>query len=140
MQEKDLRPDFADDQTSTSTRSASARRRRQRLPRSASAELGGGLTSRCRTAKRCRQALVDALNDIVEKSRSFTAATVPSARTADGGDFYNSFFLPSDRTAFWEGHLRAWHFTAAGEILDSDGHCALVDPDGGTSATTARSR
>ena len=73
-----------------------------------------------------------ALNDIVEKARSFTAATVPSSRTADGSDFYNSFFIPSGDHAFWEGHLRSWKFSAAGEILDRDGHCALDDPDGGS--------
>jgi Tfp pilus tip-associated adhesin PilY1 len=133
MHENDLRPDFDDDQTidfytvgfgTTAADNAFLRR--------ASETVGGGLHFTVQDGDGLSQALVDALNDIVEKSRSFTAATVPSARTADGGDFYNSFFLPSDKTAFWEGHLRAWHFTAAGEIVDSDDHCALVDPDGGT--------
>jgi hypothetical protein len=83
------------------------------------------------TASSCRDAIVAALNDIVEKARSFTAATVPSSRTADGSDLYNSFFIPSGDHAFWEGHLRSWHFSASGQILDSAGHCALEDPDGG---------
>ncbi len=133
MHENDLRPDFDDDQTidfytigfgTTAADNAYLSR--------VSEGVGGGLHFTVQDGDALSQALVDALNDIVEKSRSFTAATVPSARTADGGDFYNSFFLPSDKTAFWEGHLRAWHFTAAGEIVDSDDHCALVDPDGGS--------
>src|SRR4030095_7798580 len=94
--------------------------------------VGGGLHFTVQDGDGLSQALVDALNDIVDTSRAFTGPTVPSARPADGGDFYNSFFLPSDRTAFWEGHLRAWHFTAAGEIVDSNDHCALVHPDGAT--------
>ncbi len=132
MQDKDLRPDFDDDQTidfytigfgTTPEDNAYLQR--------VSETVGDGIHFEVKDGASLSQALVDALNDIVEKSRSFTAATVPSARTSDGGDFYNSFFLPSDKTAFWEGHLRAWHFTAAGEIVDRDGHCALVDPDGG---------
>jgi hypothetical protein len=132
MQDKDLRPDFADKQDvdtytigfgTTSADSAYLRR---------VAAVGNGLAFHAQDGTELAAALLAALNDIVEKSRSFTAATVPSARTADGGDLYNSFFLPSNKTAFWEGHLRAWHFTAAGAIVDKFGHCALVDPDGGS--------
>ncbi len=131
MQDGDLRPDYPDDQSvdlytigfgTTPAYDAYLQR---------AADLGNGLFFHAQDGEELSVALVAALNDIVEKARSFTAATVPSARTADGGDFYNSFFLPSGNTAFWQGHLRAWHFSAAGEILDQNGDCALVDPDGG---------
>jgi type IV pilus assembly protein PilY1 len=74
---------------------------------------------------------VAALNDIIEKTASFTAASVPSARTADGADFYQSYFFPRGGSAFWEGHVRAWHITADGEIVDANGNCALDDPTAG---------
>ena len=62
---------------------------------------------------------------------SFTAASVPSARTADGADFYQSYFFPRGSSAFWEGHIRAWHITADGDIEDKNGNCALADPTPG---------
>src|SRR5207247_5916488 len=100
------------------------------------AKVGNGLFFHAQDGTGLAAAVLAALNDIIEKSRSFTAATVPSARTTDGGDFYNSFFLPSGKSAFWEGHLRSWHFTAAGPIVDRDGHSAVEDPDGGTQCST----
>jgi Neisseria PilC beta-propeller domain len=132
MQDHDLRPDMAGDQKvdlytvgfgTTSAYDAYLSR---------AADLGNGLFYHVNDGSGLSRALLAALNDIVEKSRSFTAATVPSSRTTDGGDLYNSFFLPTGSYAFWEGHLRAWKFSAAGEILDRDGHCALDDPDGGS--------
>ena len=131
MQDKDLRPDFPDPQTVDLYTIGFGTTDAENEYLDRVAEVGNGLSFHVQDGAGLSAALVSALNDIVEKSRSFTAATVPSARTADGGDFYNSFFLPSGKTAFWEGHLRAWHFSAAGEILDSNGDCALVDPDGG---------
>jgi type IV pilus assembly protein PilY1 len=132
MHDKDLRPDFDDDQTvdlylvgfgTTSSYDGYLQR---------AADLGSGLFYHANEGEGLSAALVAALNDIVEKARSFTAATVPSSRTADGSDLYNSFFIPSSDKAFWEGHLRSWKFSATGEILDRDGHCALEDPDGGS--------
>jgi len=76
--------------------------------------------------------LVDALNDIIEKAASFTAATVPSARTQDGAEFYQSYFFPRSKSAFWEGHIRAWTITASGRIEGvTVGVCALDDPTPG---------
>ncbi len=76
-------------------------------------------------------ALLAALNDIIEKSASFTAATVPSARTKDGADFYQSYFFPRGKSAFWEGHVRAWTIDALGAVRDKNGDCALDDPTAG---------
>jgi type IV pilus assembly protein PilY1 len=92
---------------------------------------GNGNFYYAQTGNELANALTLALNDIVEKSQSFTAASVPSARTADGGDFYQSFFFPLASSAFWEGHLRAWHIAANGDVLDKNLNCALVDPDVG---------
>jgi len=72
--------------------------------------------------------LVAAVSDIIQKSQSFTAATVPATRTASGGQFYTSLFVPSKSSGYWEGHLKAWKITAAGDIQDANGSCALNDP------------
>ena len=72
--------------------------------------------------------IIAAISDIIQKSQSFTAATVPAARTSAGGQFYTSLFVPSDLNGYWEGHLNAWEITSDGDILDSLGNCALDDP------------
>lgn len=130
-QEKDCRPDFADDQTIDTYTIGLGTTPSDDLYLTRVAELGNGLFFGAQDGPELAEALVAVLNDIIEKSRSFTAATVPSSRTANGASFYNSFFLPSGKTAFWEGHIRAWHFTPSGDILDRDGDCALFDPDPG---------
>ena len=132
MQEEDFRPvDFADDQTvdvytvGFATEGAASQLLRD------TAAAGGGVYYHAQTGEELATVLNEALNDIVEKSQSFTAASVPSARTADGGDFYQSFFFPLGSTAFWEGHLRSWHITPDGSIVDRLGNCALLDPTPG---------
>ena len=132
MQENDLRPDLEDNQTVDLYLVGFGTTDSYDVYLQRAADLGNGLFFHAEDGEELSTALVAALNDIVEKARSFTAATVPSSRTADGSDFYNSFFIPSGDHAFWEGHLRSWKFSATGEILDSDGNCALDDPDGGS--------
>jgi len=95
------------------------------------ATLGNGIFYKAKDGDQLTAALLDALNDIIEKSASFTAATVPSARTADGSDFYQSFFFPRSKSAFWEGHVRAWKLDALGAVRDQNGDCALDDPTAG---------
>lgn len=73
--------------------------------------------------------IVDAITDIIQKSQAFTAATVPATRTADGGNFYTSFFIPSGKDPFWEGHIKNYTIDSFGKILDKNGLCALVDDD-----------
>ena len=68
-------------------------------------------------AEELTEALTKAITAIVEKSMSFTAATVPASRTTDGDNFYTSFFLPKDDSPFWEGHLKNFAFTQLGDIL-----------------------
>jgi type IV pilus assembly protein PilY1 len=67
------------------------------------------------------------VTDIIGKSQSFTAATVPATRTADGGNIYTSLFTPSEQ-AYWRGQLKLFQITSAGDILDANGNCALLNP------------
>src|SRR5262249_18251669 len=48
-------------------------------------------------------------------------------RTSSGGNIYTSLFIPNN-TPYWEGHLQLFQFTASGDILDSTGACALLNP------------
>ncbi len=95
------------------------------------AQVGNGLFFTSNNPDELRARLVSAVNDIIEKAQSFTAATVPSTRTASGGSFYTSFFLPSGKTAFWEGHLSAFRIDAVGDVYGQGGVCAFLDPDPG---------
>ncbi len=131
MHEPDCRPDMDGDQTLdiytigfTTEGNANTLLKR-------TAEVGNGLFFTSNSAEELTEAISKAITDIIEKSQSFTAATVPSTRTADGGDFFTSFFLPSGKTAFWEGHLRAFDIDAKGDIFDKFGVCAFLDEDPG---------
>lgn len=105
---------------------------------------GNGLYFESSDADTLAQDIIAALTDIIEKSQSFTSATVPASRTTDGNNFYSSYFLPRDDSPFWDGHLKNFKFTSAGEILTADDKCAIDDdsldppcPAGGTLLTTA---
>lgn len=131
MYDHDFRPDLADDQTIDTYTVAFAADAATGDFLKRTADLGNGLSFRVKDGDQLAVALISALNDIIEKSASFTAATVPSARTTDGADFYQSFFFPRSKSAFWEGHVRAWQISGSGEILDKNGVCALDDPTPG---------
>jgi len=127
MHETDFRPDLDGDQTIdvytvgfTTPPHADAVLRK-------TADVGGGLFFSSNNPEELSQALVSAVTDIVEKSQSFTAATVPATRTASGGNIYTSLFLPSDEP-YWEGQLKLFEITAGGDILDAAGNCALLNP------------
>lgn len=92
---------------------------------------GNGLFFTSNNPDELRTRLNSAITDIIEKAQSFTAATVPSTRTSSGGSFFTSFFLPSGKTAFWEGHLRSFHIDAVGDVFGQGGVCAFLDPDPG---------
>lgn len=94
------------------------------------ARLGNGLFFPTTNAEEMAQAIVDAFADIIEKAQSFTAATVPATRTSFGENLYVSLFIPTEKTSYWEGHLKSFTITGAGEILDKFGNCALDDPTG----------
>jgi type IV pilus assembly protein PilY1 len=95
---------------------------------SRAAAVGNGLFFHSNNAEELADAIVAAVADIVQKSQSFTAATVPATRTSDGGNIYTSLFLPQNNNPYWEGHLKLFHITADGDILDANGNCALISP------------
>jgi type IV pilus assembly protein PilY1 len=130
MQTNDFRPDMEGDQfidvyTVGFTTSPFANSVLEKT-----AQVGNGDFFFSNNAEELADSIVEAVSDIIQKSQAFTAATVPAARTASGGKFYTSLFVPSDRTAYWEGHLKSWEINAAGEIRDKNGNCALDDPTG----------
>ena len=88
---------------------------------------GGGLFFQSNTPDGLATAIINDIVDIVQKSQSFTAATVPATRTADGGNIYTSVFIPNN-TAYWQGSLQLFQITAAGDILDANNNCALLNP------------
>ncbi len=130
MHEKDFQRDFDGDQTLdiytvgfTTAGDADAILKK-------TAEVGNGLFFQSNNAEELASAIVTAVTDIIEKSQSFTAATVPASRATDGNNFYASFFLPNGKSAYWEGHIKNFEFNAAGEIRDETGACAVADPTG----------
>jgi len=131
MYENDFRPDMAGTQRIDTYTIGFATDATTQAFLERTATLGNGLSFNAKDGDELAGHLVAALNDIIEKSASFTAASVPSARTADGADFYQSYFFPRGASAFWEGHVRAWHITADGDIHDENGVCALDDPTPG---------
>ncbi len=93
------------------------------------AQQGNGIFYHSNNAEELAADIVDAITDIIQKSQAFTAATVPATRTSDGGNFYTSFFIPSSKDPFWEGHIKNYTINSLGQILDKVGNCALVDAD-----------
>ena len=131
MHEADCRPDMAGDQTlDVYTIGFTTEGVANDLLRK-TAQVGNGQFFESNNPDELRAQLNTAINDIIEKAQSFTAATVPSTRTASGGHFYSSFFLPSGKTAFWEGHLRAFRIDATGDVFGQGNVCAFLDPDPG---------
>lgn len=92
------------------------------------AEAGGGTFDSSGDPEALADGIIDALQDIIEKSQVFTAPTVPASRSSDGNNFYLSYFKPADKTSFWEGHLKIFELNAAGEIRDALGNCIFRDP------------
>jgi type IV pilus assembly protein PilY1 len=130
MTEKDFRPDFDGDQTiDTYTIGFHASDAANGLL-SKTAQVGNGLFFAVNDETALAQAIIDQLQNIIEKAQSFTAATVPASRTADGEQLYVSLFTPTSKTAYWDGHLRSYRLDGAGRILDKNGQCALDDASG----------
>ena len=131
MQKNDFRPDMSGDQTiDTYTIAFAADSAALDLLQRTAAN-GNGLFLPAWNADQLASVIVQAFVDIIEKSQSFTAATVPATRTRDGGSFYTSVFTPTAKSYFWEGHLRRFLITGAGDILDKNGNCAVDDPTPG---------
>jgi len=60
-------------------------------------------------------ALTNILSDIVNKSFSFSTASVSSSRLADENYIYEASFEPSD-DPFWKGYLKKWSLKADGSL------------------------
>ncbi|MFQ5698114.1 MAG: pilus assembly protein [Myxococcota bacterium] len=80
------------------------------------------------------QQLSDALLDIINRSTSFTAASVPASRTSFGDGLYTAYFQPGGSDGFWEGHLEAYRLDNNGNILDRFNNPA-IDPNTGLFVT-----
>lgn len=80
------------------------------------------------------QQLSAALLDIINRSTSFTAASVPASRTTFGDGMYTAYFQPGGGSGFWEGHLEAYRLDTNGNILDKFNNAA-VDPNTGLFVT-----
>ena len=128
MHEKDFQRDFAGDQTLdiytigfTTNPTANAILQK-------TAAVGGGLFRQSNNAEELTAAIVSQILSIIQKSQSFTAATVPASRTTDGESFYSTYFRPLAATPFWDGHLKAFKFTQTGDVLTDNDKCAIGDP------------
>jgi type IV pilus assembly protein PilY1 len=130
MHDNDFRPDLDGDQTLdvytvgfTTNAFANALLQKTAL-------VGNGQYHFSNNAEQLSEAIITSITDVIEKSQSFTAATVPASRTAEGEQLYVSLFTPKEDTAYWEGHLRSYRLTGSGDILDANGNCAIDDPSG----------
>jgi type IV pilus assembly protein PilY1 len=72
--------------------------------------------------------LLEAVNDIISQTNSFTAPVVPVTRTTSGNRIYMAFFKP-DKDNFWEGNVTKFGLSASLGIVDSMGNPATY-PNG----------
>ena len=130
MTEKDFRPkDFDGEQTiDTYTIGFHASDSANTLL-AKTAQVGNGLFFAVNDEAALAQAIIDQLQNIIEKAQSFTAATVPASRTQDGEQLYVSLFTPTSKSPYWDGHLRSYRLNGAGQILDANGSCAVDSVD-----------
>jgi type IV pilus assembly protein PilY1 len=131
MQTNDFRPDLDDDQTIDTYTIGFATDTVANGLLSRTAQLGNGIFFPTTDADTMAQAIIAAFQDIIEKAQSFTAATVPATRTSAGEHLYVNYFIPSEKSAYWEGHMRSFQITGSGEIRDRNGACALASPVAG---------
>ncbi len=90
---------------------------------------GGGAYFTTNSASGLTAELADVLVQITTQTGSFTAATVPAARTAFLDGFYRAQFLPNSLNAFWPGSLQAFTLDPNLVVIDKNGDPAL-DPNG----------
>ena len=92
------------------------------------ADNGGGQYFTAESAEEFELALNKATAGIMDSLAAFSAASVPSSRSAFGDGFYTAFFEPSNDDPFWPGHLQAFRISPDLEVLDKFGSPAL-DPN-----------
>ncbi len=91
------------------------------------ADRGDGQYYSSNDATELGDALATAVNDILLRNTTLTAANVPSSRTAFSNGFYTAYFAPSGQQSLWPGHLQAFTVDAALEVVDAAGQPA-IDP------------
>jgi type IV pilus assembly protein PilY1 len=72
-------------------------------------------------------ALYTAVNDILLRNATLTAANVPATRSAYGDGFYTAWFKPGGRRSLWPGHLQAFTVNSSLVVTDRFGNPA-IDP------------
>jgi len=65
-------------------------------------------------------ALMEAVNDIISRTSSFTAPVVPVVRTTSGSSIYMAFFKPVEGN-FWEGNVTRFGLSENLQIVDANG-------------------
>ncbi|MDM8556260.1 PilC/PilY family type IV pilus protein [Desulfococcaceae bacterium HSG7] len=68
-------------------------------------------------------AIMKAINDILNRASSFTAPVVPVTRTTSGDRIYLSFFKP-DVVNFWEGNVAKYGINTDMQLVDKNGDLA----------------
>ena len=71
--------------------------------------------------------LVLAVEEIILRNATFTAASVPTSRSVFGDGFYTAFFEPRPAGELYRGHLQAYRLDENFDIVGNDGNLA-VDP------------
>lgn len=94
------------------------------------AQDGHGQYFSATSATQLAEQLQAAVEDIVLRSASFTAASVPASRTAFGNGFFNAVFEPRAAGDLYVGHLEAYRISGDFDILDKNGVSA-IDPNTG---------
>jgi hypothetical protein len=74
--------------------------------------------------------LVLAVEEIILRNATFTAAAVPTSRSVFGDGFYTAFFEPRPAGELYRGHLQAYRIDENFDIVGTDGRNAL-DPQTG---------
>ncbi len=73
------------------------------------------------------QRLVLAVEEIILRNATFTAASVPTSRSVFGDGFYTAYFEPRPAGELYRGHLQAYRIDENFNIIGNDGNNAL-DP------------
>ncbi len=130
MHNNDFRPDMAGSQTIDVYTIGLTTGPAANALLQATAQQGGGLFFHSDHANQLTSAIVNDIEDIIQKSQSLTAAAVPASRTSDNGSLYAAQFIPSAVNPMWEGHLYRFQILTDGTIRGPAGVCAVNDPSG----------
>ncbi len=91
------------------------------------ADRGDGTYYASNDATELGNALALAVNDILLRNTTLTAANVPANRSAFGDGFYTAYFEPGAQRSLWPGHLQAFTVNQALDVVDAGGAPA-IDP------------